>query len=149
MGFVTSHFGKMKLWPVEHFYNIFVLTFVSDCYCIQQSRPKGQSFIFPKWLCYKIHTLAVLLSKFKNIRSKLFAVYRTSNFWWAVLKLIEWNYYLCLQSWKQIYGYPPAPWWVCKSKVLGQFEHDKDIGTIVHWGAERVWEFLVQAWQIG
>jgi len=23
MDFVTSHFGKMNLWPVEHFYNIF------------------------------------------------------------------------------------------------------------------------------
>ena len=68
MDFVTSHFGKMKLWRVEHFHNIFVLTFGRDCYCIQQSRPKvrtnmlwkcstGQSFIFPKWLCYKIHTL--------------------------------------------------------------------------------------------
>ena len=66
---LQSHFGKMKLWPVDHFYNIFVLTFGRDCYCIQQSRPKvrknmlwkwstGQSFIFPKWLCYKIHTLA-------------------------------------------------------------------------------------------
>ena len=27
MDFVTKHFGKMNLWPVEHFYNIFVLTF--------------------------------------------------------------------------------------------------------------------------
>ena len=33
------HFGKMKLWRVEHFYNIFVFTFGCDCYCIQQSRP--------------------------------------------------------------------------------------------------------------
>ena len=38
---------------------------------------------------------------------------------------------------------------VDRTGVLGQFEHDKDIGTIVHWGAERVWEFLMQAWQIG
>ena len=64
-----SHFRKMKLWRVEHFYNIFVLTFGRDCYCIQQSRPKlrtnmlwkcstRQSFVFPKWLCYKIHTFA-------------------------------------------------------------------------------------------
>ena len=37
MDFVTSHFGKMKLWRVEHFYNIFVLTFGCDCYCIQLS----------------------------------------------------------------------------------------------------------------
>ena len=35
-----SHFGKMKLWRVEHFYNVFVFTFGRDCYCIQQSRPK-------------------------------------------------------------------------------------------------------------
>ena len=34
-------------------------------------------------------------------------------------------------------------------KVLGQLEHDKDIGTRVDWGAERVWEFLVQAWKMG
>ena len=34
MDFVTSHFGKMKLWRVEHFYNIFVLTLGRDCYCI-------------------------------------------------------------------------------------------------------------------
>ena len=25
MDFVTSHFGKMKLWPVEHFFNIFII----------------------------------------------------------------------------------------------------------------------------
>ena len=41
MDFVTSHFGKMKLWPVEHF----VLTFWRDCYCIQQSRPKVRTNI--------------------------------------------------------------------------------------------------------
>ena len=27
-----SHFGKMKLWPVEHFYNTFFLTFGCDCW---------------------------------------------------------------------------------------------------------------------
>ena len=42
MDFVTSHFGKMSLSPVEHFYNIFVLTFGRDCYCIQLVR--GSSF---------------------------------------------------------------------------------------------------------
>ena len=58
----------MKLWRVEHFYNIFVFTFGRDCYCIQQSRPKvktnmlwkcstRQSFIFPKWHSFKIGTL--------------------------------------------------------------------------------------------
>ena len=36
------HFGKMKLWPVDHFHNKFVLTFGRDCYCIQQSRPKSE-----------------------------------------------------------------------------------------------------------
>ena len=38
--FKECHFGKMKLWQVEHFHNIFVFTFGRDCYCIQQSRPK-------------------------------------------------------------------------------------------------------------
>ena len=49
-------------------YSVFVLTFGCDYYCIQQSRSKvrtnmlwkwstGQSFTFPKWLCYKIGTL--------------------------------------------------------------------------------------------
>ena len=45
MDFVTSHFLKMKLWRVERFYNIFVLTFGRDCYCIQQSRPKVRTNI--------------------------------------------------------------------------------------------------------
>ena len=35
---VTSE--KLQLCRVEHFFNIFVLTFGRDCYCIQQSRPK-------------------------------------------------------------------------------------------------------------
>ena len=37
-GFCNKSFRN--LWPVEHFYNIFVLTIGRDCYCIQQSRPK-------------------------------------------------------------------------------------------------------------
>ena len=64
MDFVTIHFGKMNLWPVEHFYNIFVLTFGWVCYCTQQTHPKvrtkllkkcstGQRFIFPKWIVTK------------------------------------------------------------------------------------------------
>ena len=63
------HFGKMKLWRVEHFWTLFVFTFGRDCYCIQQSRPKmktksvqkcstRQSFTFPKWHSFKIGTLA-------------------------------------------------------------------------------------------
>ena len=62
------HFGKMKLWRVEHFWTLFVFTFGRDCYCIQQSHPKvktnmlwkcstRQSFIFPKWHSFKIGTL--------------------------------------------------------------------------------------------
>ena len=49
-GFETSHFGKMNLGPVEHFFNILVLTFGSVCYCTQQTHPKVR-----KWgqICWK------------------------------------------------------------------------------------------------
>ena len=54
----------MKFWPVEHFYNKFVLTFGRDCYCIQQSRPKYVVKVFnwsevhlSEMTGYKIHTL--------------------------------------------------------------------------------------------
>ena len=48
MDFVTSHFGKMNLWPVEQFYNIFVLTFGRDCYLFSNHAQKwGQ-------ICYKV-----------------------------------------------------------------------------------------------
>ena len=47
--FERSHFGKMKLWRVEHFHNIFVFTFGRDCYCIQQSRPKVKTNML--WKC--------------------------------------------------------------------------------------------------
>ena len=68
----------MKLWPVEHFYNIFVLTFGGDCNCIQQSRPKvrtnmfkkcstGQRFIFPKWLVTKFILWQVNIFSFTRI----------------------------------------------------------------------------------
>ena len=61
------HFGKVKLWDVEHFWTLFVFIFGRDCW-IQQSRPKVktksvqkcstcQSFIFPKWHSFKIGTL--------------------------------------------------------------------------------------------
>ena len=36
----------MQLCQVEHFFNIFVLTFGRDCYCIQQSRPKARTNMF-------------------------------------------------------------------------------------------------------
>ena len=62
----------MKLWQVEHFYNIFVFTFGRDCWIQYQSCPKvktnvlwkcstRQSFIFPKWHSFKIGTLEVSL----------------------------------------------------------------------------------------
>ena len=64
MNFVTSHFGKMNLWPVEHFCYIFVLTFGWVCWVQWQSHPKvrtnmlkkcsiGKRFIFPKWIVTK------------------------------------------------------------------------------------------------
>ena len=91
MDFVTTHFGKMNLWPVEHFYDIFVLTFGSDCYCIQQSRPKvrtnmlwkwstGQSFIFPKWHSFKIGTLTPFLCEKSLFQSDLFAIWLVTLF---------------------------------------------------------------------
>ena len=50
MEFVTSHFGKMNLWPVEHFYNTFILTFGRDCYCIQpKSEDKYVVRVFINW----------------------------------------------------------------------------------------------------
>ena len=75
------HFGKMKLWRVEHFWTLFVFTFGRDCYCIQQSRPKmktksvqkcstRQSFTFPKWHSFKIGTLAILPSMLLDFWSR-------------------------------------------------------------------------------
>ena len=79
MDFVTSHFGKMKLWPVEHLLNTFS-TYLSsklDSPLIKTLESNqnigegesnfddeydenvfnwcstGQSFIFPKWLVTK------------------------------------------------------------------------------------------------
>ena len=50
MDFVTSHFGKMNLWPVEHFFNIFVLTFGCVCYCTQQTHIF--SYLNNVWTCF-------------------------------------------------------------------------------------------------
>ena len=48
MDFVTSHFGKMNIWPVEHFYNMFVLTYGRDCWiqicCKSVQLFRGSSF---------------------------------------------------------------------------------------------------------
>ena len=41
MDFVTSHFGKMNLCSVEHFFNIFVLTFGWVCW-VQMNPPKSE-----------------------------------------------------------------------------------------------------------
>ena len=48
MDFATSHFGKMNLWPVEHFFKIFVLTFGWVCWVQYQTHPKVRSNILKK-----------------------------------------------------------------------------------------------------
>ena len=106
MDFETSHFGKMNIWPVEHFFNIvFVLTFGRDSYCIQQSRPKvrtnmlkkcstGQRFIFPKWLATKSillwhqftspKTFRALRNEWSRVNVVLTNEEKKSNLWGAI-----------------------------------------------------------------
>ena len=69
MDFVRSHFGKMNLWPVEHFLSIFVITFGWVCCCTCCTHLKVMTNMLKKvfnWSevhvsevnSYKIHTLA-------------------------------------------------------------------------------------------
>ena len=96
MDFVTSHFGKMKLWPVEHFCNIFVLTFGALLLLYSAITPKSEDKHVVKvfnWsevhlsemTCYKIHTLVWYLALIKPIHVRL-----TQMLWYDVM----WSYLL-------------------------------------------------------
>ena len=67
----------MNLWPVEHFHNLFVLTFGHDCYCIQQ-----------KWgqICCKSVQL-VRGSSFRNdlLQHPYFRALEPTHAWWIIL----------------------------------------------------------------
>ena len=56
MDFVRSHFGKMKLWPVEHFW----LTFFPDQHWSEWSEHWSE-FHFSEVTSYKIHTVAEII----------------------------------------------------------------------------------------
>ena len=64
MDFVTSHFGKRNLWPVERFFNIFVITLGWVCWVQSQVMTNMLKKMFnwsevhlSEMTCYKIHTL--------------------------------------------------------------------------------------------
>ena len=70
MDFVRSHFGKMKLWPVEHVW----LTFFSRSAQMKKSEPKvfnWSEFHFPEVISYKIHSLVP-----KNLDWSIFVEFR-------------------------------------------------------------------------
>ena len=85
MDFVTSHFRKMKLWPVEHFSNILLCSLERIIFSSNQKIGEGESNFDDKYVektvqlvfnwsefhlsemtCYKIHTLDVFVCLFLN-----------------------------------------------------------------------------------
>ena len=63
MDFVTSHFGKMNLWPIEHFYNFWAWLLLYSA-ITPKSEDKYVVKVFnwsevhlSEMTCYKIHTL--------------------------------------------------------------------------------------------
>ena len=60
MDFVRSHFGKMKLWPVEQFWLTFFPDQLQISADLEKSEPKvfnWSEFHFSEVTSYKIHTL--------------------------------------------------------------------------------------------
>ena len=49
----------MQLCWVEHFYNIFVLTFGRDCYCIQQSGKSEDKYVVKVFNSTELHFFEV------------------------------------------------------------------------------------------
>ena len=94
------HFGKVKLWDVEHFWTLFVFTFGRDCYCIQQSRPKmktksvqkcstSQSFTLPKWHSFKIGTLTKKGVLKKGVSSLIWSTKLAQNIYHIIKTLFS------------------------------------------------------------
>ena len=107
MDFVRSHFGKMQLWPVEHFFPHFFSRSVLISADLEkkwgQKCSTGQRFICTEVTSYRIHILVISFHLHKNDKINvhqlvsLFLV-RTTRFkklryiveyWWFPLFLIK------------------------------------------------------------
>ena len=96
MDFIKSHFGKMQLWPVEHFW----LTFFQISTDLEKNEPKvfnWSELHLSEVTSYKVHILAELIKcRFRTLFYEVFTILLI----WICFDLVIDLWTFCL--WNQI-----------------------------------------------